>query len=217
MNSKPFMQRSHIIYKHCGQHKPAKQEETDLFNFFTKSDDKTLEVEGVLLFDSRYFITSAKRPLKSPELLDINLPAGAEVPSPGSRVRFQIQKDSLTKTKPAQATAVEMEIISEEPQNLSVNINTGVEMLEMIPENSHLLDARSEGEYARGHIAGATLLPVQEIDKVADVVPDKSDVIMCYCGSGSRSATAANKLRKMGYKIVIQLGGLNSYTGKLVS
>ncbi len=90
-------------------------------------------------------------------------------------------------------------------------------MLEMIPENSHLLDARSEGEYARGHIAGATLLPVQEIDKVADVVPDKSDVIMCYCGSGSRSATAANKLRKMGYKIVIQLGGLNSYTGKLVS
>lgn len=187
-----------------------------MFNFFSKSKNKSLQIEGVLLFDNRYLVTSGERPIRSGDLVDIELPEGMEAPSPGTQVKFQIQKDKLAKTVPVQAIAAEMEIIGEKPKSLSLNINDCVKILNLTKENTYLIDVRDGDEYASGHIPGALLLPVAQIDQIADIVADKTCVIMLYCSSGSRSAAAASQLREMGYRIVIQLGGLMSYRGKLI-
>lgn len=187
-----------------------------MFNFFSKSKNRSLQIDAVLLFDNRYLVTSGERPIRSGDLVDIELPDGIENPSPGTQVRFQIQKDTLSKTVPVQAIAIKMEIISENPKSLYLNINNGVKILDLMKDNAYLIDVRGGDEYASGHIPGALLLPVAQIDQIADIVTDKTGVIMLYCGSGSRSAAAASQLRKMGYRIVIQLDGLISYRGKLI-
>lgn len=187
-----------------------------MFNFFSKSKNKSLQIEAVLLFDNRYLVTSGERPICSGDLVDIELPEGMEAPSTGTQVRFQIQKDKLAKTVPLQAIAIKMEIISENSKSLYLNINNGVKILDFMKDNAYLIDVRGGDEYASGHIPGALLLPVAQIDQIADIVADKTCVIMLYCSSGSRSAAAASQLREMGYRIVIQLGGLMSYRGKLI-
>jgi rhodanese-related sulfurtransferase len=43
--------------------------------------------------------------------------------------------------------------------------------------------------------------------KIDQVTTDKSRKIVLYCGGGSRSALAAESLKKMGFKDVISLAG----------
>lgn len=67
-------------------------------------------------------------------------------------------------------------------------------------EKFFLLDVRTVGEYARGKIAGAINLPLDEVQsKVESVVPDKSSKIFVYCLSGSRSIYAVEAMVKLGY------------------
>lgn len=75
-----------------------------------------------------------------------------------------------------------------------------------------LLDVRTAEEYAEGHIAGATLLPVDDVEAgAAEVLPDKNKVIYVYCRSGRRSAIAAAALADLGYVNVYDMGGLNDW------
>ena len=97
---------------------------------------------------------------------------------------------------------------------------TAAEAMEMIESGDPcvLLDVRSEQEYLEVHIAGATLLPGNEIaDKAAVVLPDKSAFIMVYCRSGARSEDASNLLIKMGYSNVYDLGGIINWPYETVN
>jgi rhodanese-related sulfurtransferase len=72
-----------------------------------------------------------------------------------------------------------------------------------------LLDVRSDSEFMESHIYGAILLPDNEIKERAEAdLPDKNALILIYCGSGLRSAKAANELVKMGYTNVFDFGGI---------
>ena len=83
-------------------------------------------------------------------------------------------------------------------------------------ENLVLLDVRTQEEFAEGHIAGAVLLPYDEIEqKVANLLPEKDKPIIVYCRSGRRSAIAANALRGLGYKDVRDFGGISRWQGNL--
>ena len=58
-------------------------------------------------------------------------------------------------------------------------------------ENEYLLvDVRQPGEYAKGHIAGAELLPLGEMGARLTELPEDRDIIF-YCRSGKRSQAAA--------------------------
>src|SRR5690349_21110012 len=60
-----------------------------------------------------------------------------------------------------------------------------------VSEGARLVDVRSPGEYAAGHIQGAVNIPVQELPKrVGELGKDKGRAIVVYCASGSRSAHA---------------------------
>lgn len=71
-----------------------------------------------------------------------------------------------------------------------------------------LIDVRTDGEYAEGHIANATNIDVLQSDfkdKVANL--DKEKPVMVYCKMGGRSAKAAGILKEMGFKDVTDLEG----------
>jgi rhodanese-related sulfurtransferase len=76
------------------------------------------------------------------------------------------------------------------------------------PNNQHLLiDVRTPGEYAAGHIAGSVNIPVEELAGRLDEVPQGTPIVV-YCRSGNRSATASRILVDAGYSNVYDLGGI---------
>ena len=84
-------------------------------------------------------------------------------------------------------------------------------------ENFVLLDVRTQEEYNAGYIAGAILLPYDEINAKATIVlPNKEKEIVLYCRSGRRSAIAKRSLLDLGYQKVVDFGGVKRWEGELV-
>lgn len=75
--------------------------------------------------------------------------------------------------------------------------------------NYTIIDARTEEEFAEGHIVGAILIPEYEIASRAEKeLPDKEALILVYCRSGRRSKIASEELVKLGYENVKEFGGI---------
>ena len=80
-----------------------------------------------------------------------------------------------------------------------------------------LLDVRTKGEYESGYIPEAINIPLSDIDeKIISSLPDKSQMILVYCRSGNRSREASDKLSKLGYSNVLEIGGINAWKGEIV-
>ena len=77
-----------------------------------------------------------------------------------------------------------------------------------------ILDVRSKEEFDSGHIEGAYLLPVSELEnRLAELPQDKP--IIVYCRSGSRSTSAANILLEKGFKEIFNMtGGITEWQSK---
>ncbi|MFI5380125.1 MAG: rhodanese-like domain-containing protein [Tepidisphaerales bacterium] len=79
--------------------------------------------------------------------------------------------------------------------------------------NTVILDVRSAGEYADGHLAGAVNIDVNSPDfeeRVAKL--DKSKVYVVHCRSGGRSARACGELTGKGFGTLYNLdGGINAW------
>lgn len=79
----------------------------------------------------------------------------------------------------------------------------------MVEAGATLLDVRTTGEFAQGHIRDAVNIPVQELDgRVGEL--DVSKPVVVYCRSGARSASAASTLRAGGFE-VYDLGAMTSW------
>ncbi|MDD6840825.1 MAG: rhodanese-like domain-containing protein [Spirochaetales bacterium] len=80
-----------------------------------------------------------------------------------------------------------------------------------------LLDVRTKEEYESGYIPGAINIPLSDINEnVVSSLPDKSQMILVYCRSGNRSRQASDKLSKLGYTNIIEIGGINSWKGEII-
>lgn len=79
------------------------------------------------------------------------------------------------------------------------------------------MDVRTSDEYAEGHIPGAIHIVNEEIKDTPRELPDKDQLIYVYCRSGRRSKEAAQKLHYLGYKNVIEIGGIPDYKGETES
>ena len=81
-----------------------------------------------------------------------------------------------------------------------------------------LLDVRTIGEYAQGHIPGAICIPNESIGRAEiEELPDKDQKILVYCRSGNRSKQASEKLARLGYTNVYEFGGILDWTGETVT
>ena len=80
-----------------------------------------------------------------------------------------------------------------------------------------ILDVRTPDEFAEKHIPNAINIPNESIgtEEIAEL-PDKEQKILVYCRSGNRSKQASEKLAKLGYTNVVEIGGINDWTGEIV-
>ena len=77
----------------------------------------------------------------------------------------------------------------------------------------HLVDVREESEWMQGHAANAVHLSKGVIERdIEKRLPETDTELVLYCGGGSRSALAADNLRKMGYSNVrSMIGGFRAW------
>ena len=69
-----------------------------------------------------------------------------------------------------------------------------------------VLDVREPSEFAAGHIAGATLIPLGELaNRTSEVPHDKTVVVVCH--SGNRSAQGRDMLRQAGFTNATSMAG----------
>ena len=91
------------------------------------------------------------------------------------------------------------------------------EAVTMMEEESGyiILDVRTAQEYSEKHIPGAINVANESIG-TEDIpeLPDKDQLILVYCRSGNRSKQASEKLVKLGYTNIVEIGGINSWPGE---
>ena len=104
-------------------------------------------------------------------------------------------------------------------EKVSYNYITSIEAQERLKSEKGIivLDVRTKEEYETGHINGAILIDVNNLQEEAEsILTNKESSIFVYCRSGNRSITAAKILVKLGYKSVYDLGRLNDWPYEIV-
>lgn len=80
-----------------------------------------------------------------------------------------------------------------------------------------LVDVRTKAEYDEGHIEGALLLPLDQLETLAESqLKDKDATLLIYCRSGNRSAQASALLLELGYTQIYDFGGIMDWPGEIV-
>jgi phage shock protein E len=79
--------------------------------------------------------------------------------------------------------------------------------LNYLKEGARVIDVRSPGEFESGHLPNALNLPLGELrEQAARLLPDKEQVLLLHCLSGTRSGMGRRILKRMGYAKVFNLG-----------
>lgn len=73
-------------------------------------------------------------------------------------------------------------------------------------QGAFILDVREQDEWNAGHIPGATLIPLGELESRVDELPQDQQIVV-VCRSGNRSATGRDILLNAGFDDVTSMGG----------
>ena len=77
-----------------------------------------------------------------------------------------------------------------------------------LQKGTPLIDVREPDEFAAHHIAGSINIPLSQLQKMADEIPDNCLMI---CAVGARSGMAASWLLKQGKHATNVLGGIHAW------
>jgi rhodanese-related sulfurtransferase len=83
----------------------------------------------------------------------------------------------------------------------------------LVEQGARLVDVRSPGEFAGGHLPGALNIPVGEVGARHGELGDRTRPVVVYCASGMRSASAASALKGLGFSQVYDLGAMARWKG----
>ncbi|WP_294679905.1 rhodanese-like domain-containing protein [uncultured Fluviicola sp.] len=86
-------------------------------------------------------------------------------------------------------------------------IGPKTDFAQLVKDGAIILDVRSKGEYAGGHIRGSVNISVDTLANNLDKLKDKNKPVITCCASGMRSASAKNILKSKGYTQVYNGGG----------
>ena len=89
----------------------------------------------------------------------------------------------------------------------------GVDFAALKAAGAVIIDVRTKGEFASGHIKGSINIPLDTVASKANTL-DKNKVIITCCASGMRSASAASMLKSKGFE-TYNGGGWSSLQGKV--
>lgn len=78
------------------------------------------------------------------------------------------------------------------------------DLAELILNGAIIVDVRTRGEYAGGHVQGSVNIPLDQLDrKIAELKKKNKPVITC-CASGMRSGSARR---------ILEANGIEAYNG----
>jgi len=80
---------------------------------------------------------------------------------------------------------------------------------ETLEAGAVLIDVRSPGEFASGHIKGSVNIPVDRLGNQVQVLKKDKPVVV-YCRSGARSMAAKALLEKRGFKNIVDGGSIST-------
>ncbi len=78
-------------------------------------------------------------------------------------------------------------------------------LAELIEKGAFLVDVRTPGEFAEGHVKGSVNIPLDRIPSSLNSFKGKENIIV-FCRSGNRSGQAKSILEANGYKNVVNGG-----------
>ncbi len=94
----------------------------------------------------------------------------------------------------------------------SLNNYSAAEAKQRVKSGSIMLDVRTAAERKAVSIPSSVHIPVHEISsRIKELEKFRGKEIICYCASGSRSVSAALKLKKAGFTAGNLKGGISSW------
>jgi phage shock protein E len=96
----------------------------------------------------------------------------------------------------------------------ALGLGPKVDYKELVKNGAQIIDVRTRGEYASGHVKGSVNIPLNELSSSVAKIKKNVPVITC-CASGMRSASAKSTLSSLGFKEVHNGGGWMSLNGKV--
>ena len=105
--------------------------------------------------------------------------------------------------------------VEQETHYRQITMDEAVAIMEE-EKNYIILDVRTAAEFNEKHIPGAINIPNETIgtDTIPEL-PDQEQLILVYCRSGNRSKQASEKLVKLGYTNVVEIGGIIDWPGEI--
>lgn len=96
-----------------------------------------------------------------------------------------------------------------------LGITPKADFAELISQGAMILDVRTKGEYAGGHIKGSVNIPLDKLVNNLNKLKGKNILIITCCASGARSATAKGVLTNRGFTNVHNGGSWMSLNRKI--
>lgn len=90
-----------------------------------------------------------------------------------------------------------------------------IDYAQLIKDGAIILDVRTSGEYAGGHINGSVNIPVDRLSQNLGKLKDKKKPVITCCASGMRSATAKSILQSNGFVNVYNGGAWHRLNMKI--
>ncbi len=107
------------------------------------------------------------------------------------------------------AAAITMAIYLVRRRLSSPTVEVGV-LAEALARGAMVVDVRSAGEFASGHVAEARNIPVDQLARRTRDLGSKKRPVIVYCASGMRSRSARSSLEREGFASVIDLGSMRN-------
>lgn len=92
--------------------------------------------------------------------------------------------------------------------------NKSESIREFLEKGAFIIDVRSPGEFAGGHIKGSKNIPLGEISNKINQIKKLNKPVITCCASGMRSSQATSILKQNGIE-TINGGGWQSLQSKL--
>jgi len=96
-----------------------------------------------------------------------------------------------------------------------LGITPKADLAEIASQGALILDVRTKGEYAGGHIRGSVNIPLDKLVDNLNKLKGKNNPIITCCASGARSATAKGVLTNRGFTNVYNGGSWMSLNRKI--
>lgn len=83
--------------------------------------------------------------------------------------------------------------------------NNNQDLVKVVNDGAFLVDVRSPGEFADGHVKGSVNIPLDQLQNQLAKFKDKENIIV-FCRSGNRSSQAKSILERNGFTNVTNGG-----------